>query len=414
MSVLPAPPQKSSDTESKTHPSPQAHQPSSGPHGTSGSKPRSKITKDLMMIGVEMILPLVFLSILSVIFYQGHRFRSISPHPFWIVLLPVVVQYGTQKGFLCAFLCSLFLLVGNIPPRAIDQNLYVYYFSVMHNPLLWFVTSFILGELRVRHIQESKDLAQKVLQIQEENHILEKAFRNLKKIKENLEIRMASHWLTPSTPLRAIGRLIESSPGQVIENFIKAVEDLIEPKAYSIYARENQVLKVVHAYGWPTNPPEDSTAPLKTSRPETSKSPESPESPETPETLKNPDREPLETSQTPGHSHSSYGSRDMAPSYNKIFPPSSSLFQWIVQHKKEACVIDKIGEKVLNHQGVYALPLIDPRTEEVFGMLKIEKIAFENLNLSTLETIRALTKCACRAYALSLDVLKAHSLSSAS
>lgn len=309
--------------------------------------------KELFSIGVEILLPLAFFTLLSIFFDDGHRFINISPHPFWLVLLPVTVHRGTWRGVICAFFCSLFLLVGNVPLQKDTQNLYEYAFEVLYNPLMWFAASFILGEITLRHLQKNKDLLEKVEEANQRNFIFQKAFRNLKKIKKTLEIRLATEFRTPSASLRVASHLIELTPEKVIENFVTAIENLVKPEQFSIYIREIDTLTVVYTHGWTQD-----------------------------------------------------------ASYLDVFAESSPLFQWVIQDKKEVCVMDTMGEKILDHQGVYALPLVNPRTEEAFGILKIEKLAFHDLNLSTLEIIRELVHCACQAYILALEILKTSQKSS--
>ena len=300
-------------------------------------------------IGMEIIFPLGVITLLSFVFDEGHRFISVSPHPFWIVLLPITVLHGLKNSLICATFCSLFLLVGNIPEHNLNEDLYGYFFKMMHKPLLWFVTAFILGELRARQIHGLKDLKKKIVEIEEDKKVLGKAFQNQKKIKEALEIRIVAELRTPSTPLRSVRSMIHSTPEKVMHNFIIAIEELIAPKEFSIFIKDSDSLTLNHKHNWP------------------------------------------ETS-----------------SYKKSFHNEDLLYKEIVGHKRDLCIINETDEPILDRQGILAIPLTDySKDNNVFAMIKFEKLSFHDLNLSNVEIIRELCQCACKAYGLALQFPKA-------
>lgn len=294
----------------------------------------------------EIILPLGLITALSFIFDEGHRFMTVSPHPFWMVLLLVVTQHGTQRGLICAVFCSLFLLVDNIPPQEMNEDLYDYFFKVMHRPLLWFIVAFVLGEMRVRHIQQTQEIMKQADEFSHQKSTLERAFQNQKKIKEALEVRIAAEFRAPATPLRCVTQMIQTSPDRVLDGFIKAIENLINPEKFSIYVLQGDVLQLLYQHNWGAE-----------------------------ETFKT--------------THDS----------------SSPLYDPIVNKKKPLCVIYQEEQKVLGKEGVLALPLYDPEDESVFAMIKFEDVSFRELNLSNIEAIKELCNCACKAYCLSLKTM---------
>lgn len=292
----------------------------------------------------EIILPLGLITLLSYVFDEGNRFI----HPFWLVLLPISAYYGLKKGLICAVVASLFLLIGNVPPQQLNEDLYTYFFKFAREPILWFLAAFVLGELRERQTQEIQELRQAFLQTEEDKKILEQAFQNQKKIKEALEVRIAAELRTPSTSLRVVRHLIQRTPDQVLTHFITAIEELIAPDQFSIYVVEKAGLTLTYNHHWPEGAP-----------------------------------------------------------YDTFIPAGSPLFDRIVKNKRDVCIINADEEAILGNAGVLALPLIDSSRNEVFGMVKFEHLSFRDLNLSNVETIRELCKCVCQAYVMALDVMKA-------
>jgi GGDEF domain-containing protein len=69
----------------------------------------------------------------------------------------------------------------------------------------------------------------------------------------------------------------------------------------------------------------------------------------------------------------------------------SPLFQAVVGQRELLVVANEQHEISLDNQGIMAGPILDPATDRVIGMLKIEQLDFTSLSLNTVETFRALT-----------------------
>src|SRR4051812_43219901 len=91
-------------------------------------------------------------------FLDGNRFQAAALHPFWIIILLTTVQYGTNAGVFATVASTIALLTGNLPEQQVSMDKYTWFSEVSRLPLLWFLTSVILGELRVRQIKERDDL----------------------------------------------------------------------------------------------------------------------------------------------------------------------------------------------------------------------------------------------------------------
>ena len=48
---------------------------------------------------VETIVFLTVISFVSYVFSDGTRYFNTHPHPYWVVLLAIIVQYGSKEGF---------------------------------------------------------------------------------------------------------------------------------------------------------------------------------------------------------------------------------------------------------------------------------------------------------------------------
>ncbi|MDE3047514.1 MAG: hypothetical protein KGI83_04110, partial [Verrucomicrobiota bacterium] len=83
-----------------------------------------------------------------------YNYYDFTLHPFWIIVILMAAQYGTNEGLLAAAVSAVILLAGKHPPHNYLLDSFDYLFALIKLPLLWFVTAVVLGELRFKHIRE--------------------------------------------------------------------------------------------------------------------------------------------------------------------------------------------------------------------------------------------------------------------
>ncbi len=288
---------------------------------------------------VETILFLSLVVFLSYMWGDGKRFVDYYLHPFWIIILLISIQHGTLAGIMSVILSTLFLYVGNVPPQNAQESTFEYQFHLAFLPLLWFVTAFILGEIRRGEIQETEELKHNFAKSTEEAKAITDAYQDLKKIKESLETQLGSQLRTSAMIYQTFKSLGTLHPGLVLMNLNQIVEPILNPKKYSIYALGTNGFESTLCKGW-----------------------------------------------------------NEEEAYLRRFSQDHPLYQQIAGKQKMVCVINADDEKILAGEGILAAPLIDPDTGEVFGMLKIEEIDFLELNFSNLEIFKTACELIGRAY----------------
>ena len=75
----------------------------------------------------------------DVIWGAGDRFIHLDPHPFWVIVLFMAVQYGTTEALLATGACTIALLAGNMPTQAFGQSIHDYALQILLTPPLWMV-----------------------------------------------------------------------------------------------------------------------------------------------------------------------------------------------------------------------------------------------------------------------------------
>lgn len=305
---------------------------------------------------VALIEIIVFYSLLVLydIFYgNGDRFFSNSLHPFYFMVLLVTVQYGTVEGIAATLIGTICLFSGNFPQQTVEESLFEYQFRLSIQPLIWFASAFILGEIRGRLESEKDEYKVEATMLQDQSNIISKEYEVLKLTKENLEAYLVSQQQSIANTYKAIRGLEILKPSQVLSNLETVVMSALRVKKFSVFAAGENGLEVAQSHGW-----------------------------------------------------------DEKDGFMLRIVCDEPLFQEITVEKKVLCIVNEHDEKTLNHQGVLAGPLIDVDKDEVFGMLKIEEMNFMELNISSIEAFKGLCELIGLAYsnASKHKELKSHSI----
>lgn len=279
----------------------------------------------------EIALFFILMLLLDQLALDGTRYWSAEPHPFWIIVLLIACQYGTAEGLLAAGLATFLLLFGNLPPKAIGQDMYAYLLAVAKLPLLWMVTAVTLGEIRLRHIRERDLLQDELRQAREREEKIAESYEWVKEIKERMELRIAGQLRSSIAIYQAAKAMETLSPTELLGGIESMVKAVMNPDQFSIFLLEQEGLTVTVTHGW----------------------------------------------------------KEKAP-HPRRYDARSDLYRAIVGGKQTVCAANPAQEQVLAGQGILASPLIDKETGEIAGMLKIERLGFTDLNLSSVEAFTAL------------------------
>lgn len=282
---------------------------------------------------VEMLLGLIVLTVFDAVFLQGDRFWSINPHPFWIVVLVMAVQYGTGEALLAAILSTLFLLLGNVPEAAEGVGRYEWLYSVSVNPILWLVAGWALGEIRQRHIRERNHLARELDDSHEREQLISDSYKFVKGRKESLEVQVSGQLASSIEAYRAAKAVEALDPKSVMQGVERLVKSVLGPQKFSLYLFHDNKLSATIIHGWQ---PSDK--------------------------------------------------------YAQEIDSFSPLYQAVVGQQELLVIANEQHEIALDNQGILAGPVMDADSGRVIGMLKVEQMDFTTLSLGTVETFRALAE----------------------
>jgi GAF domain-containing protein len=269
--------------------------------------------------------------LLDSFFFDGTRFRSASQHPFWILVLLVSSQYGTNAGLLAAIAASAALLSGKLPPETISQDRFSRWFEIGKLPLMWFISALVLGELRVRQIRERGALQEELVETARREQVIADAYRRLSGVRDALETRLASQMKTAVGLYESVRAIEKLNPSEVLMGVGDLVRSVVNPERFSTYLVRDGRLELAAAEG-----------------------------------------------------------RSGVEELRRSYGPETDLFVEIVAKQRVLSVANPNDVAVLAGAGVAAVPIVAPRGARVVGMLKIEKLGFLDLTFSNLQMLRAL------------------------
>lgn len=267
-------------------------------------------------------------------------FKGYSLHPFWVIILLMSVQYGVKEGMIAAIVSIGIYWLQGLPPQSLEQDAIAYETQIYQLPALWIATSFVLGQIVERKDRLREKLKEDLENAERREREITRGYEIIKRIKEGLESRLAGQLRTSITTYQALKSLEELRPAKVLLGIETLVRAVLNPEKFSIYALGQNGLEASINVGWT---PEDH--------------------------------------------------------FQRRYSTSSSLYLEIVGKQKVLSALHEDEAFILGKEGILAAPLFDEESKSVFGMLKIEALDVEQLNLSNIEAFRLICEVAGIAYA---------------
>ncbi len=289
------------------------------------------------------------------LFFDGTRFRHIAPHPFWILILLIAVQYGINEGLVAAVAASAAFLIRNLPEQTFSQDMYDYLFSVTLTPLMWLVAALVFGELRQRQIRERDRLRTELATAQDREETIAAAYQRLSRANDQLETRLAGQVRTAIALSQAAKAIEKLEPSELLFGVGDVVRAVLMPEKFSLYLLSKESLDVTIEEGWSAD-----------------------------------DR------------------------FSKSFAPDAPIFQELIGRQRILCIANSDDERILGGEGVLAGPLVSPESVEMVGMLKIERMGFLDLNFTNVQTFKLICEWIATAYTNALRFRAARSESALS
>jgi polysaccharide biosynthesis protein PelD len=214
--------------------------------------------------GALPVLPPVFalveLAIFAAVVFAEFAWPSFpnlnqfNPHPYWLPVLLISLQYGTLSGLLTAAVAILGALLVGLPEQDIGEPYFNYLIRAWAQPVLWLVVALLLGAFRTRQIGQQDELLHQVEELEQQGRLLDAHAGALQVRCERLERELVNN-AQPVTEklLDSLARLATVGPDtRTLAREVEAALDAAFPDCEaSIFVRVGNGLQLVHAHRWP-------------------------------------------------------------------------------------------------------------------------------------------------------------------
>ena len=309
---------------------PVADDQTTAPDTTPGRAPR-------MLFGMRLIAVLEIVGFLAVAlaidwwFFDADRFATVRPHPFWIIVVLVAVQYGSSAGLVAALAAAAALLVGNLPVRAFDADVFAYWTQVGLRPALWVGFAQILGQIRDRQLLERDKLRANLAATRAQNQRISNGFVELKRAKGALEARIARQFRTVITTYRAAQSIDVTDAEKLEAGLDQLISAVLSPRKYSLWSLGPSGFSLDRSVGW-----------------------------------------------------------EETDTFERNFDLGHPLVQHLLAREPALCAARAADERKLMGVGLLAGALTDIESGEIIGMMKIEDTTFLDFNVYTLENFNVI------------------------
>ena len=280
---------------------------------------------------VEVLLLVAVLWVVDLAWGRGNRFAGVAPHPLWIPVLLTAAYYGTREALYAAVVCTVALLWGHFPTRAVGEGGYVWLLRAMREPLLWLVAAVVLGEIRDAFRRRTQLMQESLQAARDRAEGLSLAIDRLARQKDHLETRVADQAVTVNAMYNASRAIEREGVGNVLVGVTELVRTALNPKKFSLHLLNGGLLEAAVSEGWVA------------------------------------------------------GDR-----FARVLDATSPLFQAVVSEQRHLAVVNARDEPMLRDEGILAGPIVNGETREVIGMLKIESMDFLDLHASSVQNFQLL------------------------
>jgi len=257
-----------------------------------------------------------------------------APHPFWIPVILLTVQYGTIEGMIAASAALFFYVLLGWSPQGGGEEFYAYITRISAEPALWIISAAVFGTFRDRQIRLVAQLQQDLRRAGEQRDSIGDFCRKTQSLNKKLQRQIASQNLCSVQKAHEEIQALYEADGEdfwtVISNCVNL---LIGAEKFSLYALKNHSLNVVAHHNW------------------------------------------LQDDE--------WASR---------FSKSDPLFQAVMQKGKSLSFTRKADAKTLGNHGELAAPITVGPQGKIVGMLKIETIQNAAITSNTKDVLQFLCK----------------------
>lgn len=163
---------------------------------------------------LEILLLVVVPGLLDFYVPAFPTLNDLHPHFYWLPVVLLSVQYGSLSGLLAAGTAILLAALLGWPEQDIGENHFTYLLRIWLQPVLWIATAVVLGQIRLRQIEQKELLLRTVQELTVQRQSIAGHARNLRHRCDHLErIIAAKREPDAKQLLAALGQINSADTG---------------------------------------------------------------------------------------------------------------------------------------------------------------------------------------------------------
>jgi hypothetical protein len=201
---------------------------------------------------IELVVFLAGAALCQAFLLEPGALNSIKPHPFWVPVILISLQYGTGDGLAAVAASAITQWLLGWPARDPGQEYLVYTAVTMYEPVLWLGSAIVIGELRERQIGETRTLAAALEDSRREGDVVARHLALTNERVRRLEVELAA--VRPNQAQKLIDALaaiqvFDPGDSSFREAMASVVQILLDADAFSLFELRDSALTEIVRIG---------------------------------------------------------------------------------------------------------------------------------------------------------------------
>ncbi|WP_319759000.1 GAF domain-containing protein [Maridesulfovibrio sp.] len=193
----------------------------------------------------EVLLGLIAITAINFLFYRHDPgFVSLSPHPYWIVILLTSTRYGFSGGFFAGLVSGMIYVIFkslSIPDVEVADFRTL---AIWAKPILFLLVGVVLGEMRQLHIREYDAVCEERDTYHDAFDKVKTKYDILSEAKQELDSKIISQESTLGTLYEAAQGLRTLSIDSIYPAVLEILREFMDVEDCSIYLFDGTEFKI--------------------------------------------------------------------------------------------------------------------------------------------------------------------------
>jgi polysaccharide biosynthesis protein PelD len=176
--------------------------------------------------------------------FPAMELADFRPHPFWLPVLLLSLQYGTVSGLVAASVAILLRAGTGFPEQGPSETYFTYLLKIWIEPILWIAAAVILGQFRLRQINQKQQLLFQLSELESQRATLGDYAHNLRTHCTALERQLAGRSEPDIQQVLAALDLASIPAPALAESFARVINQALPGASASLYLADPTGLRL--------------------------------------------------------------------------------------------------------------------------------------------------------------------------